>query len=180
VQHTSAERSSIASANRSGGIDPSASGRTWTTPAPRSSCALAVSPIVGNSYSEITIRLRSPRRSSADTSPLAPWETEVVTATSSASAWSRRATAARNASFRSTQKSHSAPFSSQPARQPSTASRTRCERAPCEQELRYVALSKIGNSARTAAPTRVDGGAWLTPRYYLGEIDAAGCRPCPE
>jgi len=36
-----------------------------------------------------------------------------------------------------------------------------------------VALSKIGNSARTAAPTRVDGGAWLTSRSYLGEIDAA-------
>ncbi len=95
-------------------------------------------------------------RPSAETSALTPWETDVVTATSSAWAWSRRATAARNASFRSTQKSHSAPFASQPASHSSTASRTRCDSAPCEHELRYVAVSKIGNSARTAAPTRVD------------------------
>ena len=74
------------------------------------------------------------------------------------------AIAARNASFRSTQKSHSAPFSSQPASHPSTASRTRCDSAPCEQELRYVAVSKIGNSPRIAAPTLADGGAWLTER----------------
>ena len=60
VQQTSAVRSSIASAKRSGGIAPSGSGRTWITSAPRSSCAWAIWPIVGNSYSEITIRFRSP------------------------------------------------------------------------------------------------------------------------
>ncbi len=85
---------------------------------PASSCACAICPTVGNSYSEITMRFRSPRRSSADTSPLTPCDTEVVTATSSASAWSTRPIALRNASFRPTQKSHSAPFSSQPASQP--------------------------------------------------------------
>ena len=67
-------------------------GRTWTTSAPRSSCACAICPTVGNSYSLITIRFRSPSRGSAETSALTPCETEVVTATSSASAWSSRAT----------------------------------------------------------------------------------------
>ena len=65
VQQTSAVRSSIASANRSTGIDPSASGRTCTTSAPRSSCACAICPIVGNSYSLITIRVRPPPRAAA-------------------------------------------------------------------------------------------------------------------
>ena len=69
---------------------PSASGRTWTISAPRSSCAWAICPTVGNSYSLITIRFRSPERSSAETSPLTPCETDVVTATSSGSACTRR------------------------------------------------------------------------------------------
>ena len=156
MQQTSAVRSSIASAKRSAGIVPSASGWTWTTSAPRSSCACAIWPTVGNSYSLITIRFRSPSSRSADTSALTPWETDVVTATSSASAWSRRAIAERNVSFRSTQKSHSAPFASHPESHSSTASLTLCDRAPCEHELRYVAVSKIGNSARMPAPTRLD------------------------
>ena len=66
MQQTSAVRSSIASAKRSAGIVPSASGRTWTTSAPRSSCACAIWPTVGNSYSLITIRFRSPSSGSAD------------------------------------------------------------------------------------------------------------------
>ena len=114
MQQTSAVRSSIASAKRSAGIVPSASGWTWTTSAPRSSCACAIWPTVGNSYSLITIRFRSPSSRSADVSALTPWETDVVTATSSVSAWSKPAIAVRKASFRSTQKSHSAPFASQP------------------------------------------------------------------
>jgi hypothetical protein len=136
VQQTSAVRSSIASAKRSAVISPPGSGRTWTTSAPRSSCAWAICPTVGNSYSLITIRLRSPSSDSAETRALTPCDTEVVTATSSASAWSRRAMVARNASFRSTQKSHSAPFASQPASHCSTASRTEVESAPCEHEFR--------------------------------------------
>ena len=64
-------------------IDPSASGRTCTTSAPRSSCACAIWPTVGNSYSLITIRLRPPSSRSAETSALTPCDTEVVTATSS-------------------------------------------------------------------------------------------------
>ena len=59
-----------------------------------------------------------------------------MTATSSASAWSSPAIALRNASFRSTQKPHSAPFASQPVSHSSTAARTEWESAPCEQELR--------------------------------------------
>ena len=136
MQQTSAVRSSIPSANRSAGISPSDPGSTWTTSAPRSSCACAIWPTVGNSYSLITIRFRLPSSGSAETSALTPCETEVVTATSSASAWSRRAIAERNVSFRSTQKSHSAPFASQPESHSSTAPRTRCDNAPCEHELR--------------------------------------------
>jgi hypothetical protein len=136
VQHTSAVRSSIASAKRSGGIAPSSSGRTWTTSAPLSSCACAIWPTVGNSYSLITIRFRTPSSGSAETSALTPCDTDVVTATSSGRACSSRATAERNASFRSTQKSHSAPFRSHPSSHSSTAARTACERAPCEHEFR--------------------------------------------
>ena len=136
MQQTSAVRSSIASANRSAPIDPSGPGPTCTTSAPRSSCACAICPTVGNSYSLITIRFRSRSSGRAETSALTPCDTDVVTATSSARAWRSPATAVRNASFRSTQKSHSAPFASQPASHTSTASRTRCESAPCEQELR--------------------------------------------
>ena len=120
MQQTSAVRSSIASAKRSGGIDPSASGRTWTTSAPRSSWACAIWPTVGNSYSLITIFGRA-RRSSAETMPLTPCVTEVVTASSAGSACRSRANAARAASARSTQTSHSAPFSSQPSRYSSYA-----------------------------------------------------------
>ena len=135
VQQTSAVRSSIASAKRSGGIEPSASGRTCTTSAPRSSWACAIWPTVGNSYSLITIRSAARSRSSALTIPLTPCVTEVVTASSAGSAWRSRANAARAASARSTQTSHSAPFSSQPSRYSSYACRTRCESAPCEHEL---------------------------------------------
>ena len=110
-------------------------GRTWTTSAPRSSCACAIWPTVGNSYSLITIFGRA-CRSSVETIPLTPCVTEVVTASSVASACNSRANAARAASARSTQWCHSAPFSSQPSSQPSTASLTRCESAPCEHEFR--------------------------------------------
>ena len=65
VQQTSAVRSSIASAKRSAEIDPSASGRTCTTSAPRSSCACAIWPTVGNSYSLITMRFRPPARAAS-------------------------------------------------------------------------------------------------------------------
>ena len=50
-------------------------------------------------------------------------------------ACSSPAKAARAASFRSTQYSHSAPFSSQPASHSSAAARTRFESAPCEHEF---------------------------------------------
>ena len=137
MQQTSAVRSSMASAKRSTGIDPSASGVTWTTSAPRSSCAWAIWPTAGNSCSLITILVRPPRSNgSALTIALTPWETEVVTATSSGTACSSRAKAARAASARSTQCSHSAPRSSQPSRYSSYARRTRCESAPCEHEFR--------------------------------------------
>src|ERR1044072_2491357 len=118
----------------------------------------------------MTIRLRSPSRSSAETSPLTPWETEVVTATSSPLACRSRAIAVRNDSFRSTQKSHSAPFSSQPASQPSTASRTRPESAPCEQELRYVAVSKIGNSPRIATSISLPAKVRLPEVLVLEQV----------
>src|SRR5688500_5063098 len=131
---------------------PSDSGLTWTTSAPRSSCACAICPTVGNSYSLMTIRFRSPLRSSAETSALTAWETEVVTATSSGCAPTSLANAARAASFRSTQNSHSAPFSSQPASHSSAAARTRFASAPCEHEFAYVVCSKIGNSARADTP----------------------------
>ena len=45
------------------------------------------------------MRLRSPARSSAETSPLTPCETEVVTATSSELAWRSEAIAPRKVSF---------------------------------------------------------------------------------
>ena len=63
-----------------------------------------------------------------------------------------RANAARAASFRSTQNSHSAPFSSHPASHSSAAARTRFPSAPCEHEFAYTACSKIGNSSRTDVP----------------------------
>src|SRR5207342_2518766 len=100
----------------------------------------------------MTIRFRPPKRSSAETSALKPCETDVVTATSSAAACSRPANALRAASFRSTQNSHSAPFSSQPAIHSSTAARTCLESAPCEHEFAYTECSKMGNSARTDSP----------------------------
>ena len=122
-------RSSIAAAYASG------SGSTWTISAPRSSCACAIWPIVGNSFSEMTIRLRPSRNRSAEISPLTAAETEVWIATSSGAAPSSAANAARAASERSTQCSHSAPFSSQPSRYSSYAARTASESAPCEHEL---------------------------------------------
>ena len=92
-------------------------GRTCTTSAPRSSCACAIWPTVGNSYSLITIFGLPPRSSgSALTIPFTPCETDVVTASSAGSACSSRAKAARAVSARSTQCSHSAPFASQPSR----------------------------------------------------------------
>jgi len=118
------------------GLGPPGSGVTWTTCAPRGACACAICPTVGNSYSLITMRLRSPLKSSAETSALTACETEVVTATSSAGAWISDAKPERAASFRSTQNSHSAPFSSQPSSHSSAAARTRSESAPCEHELR--------------------------------------------
>ena len=129
VEQTSEVRSSIAAAYASG------SGPTCTTSAPRSSCACAIWPIVGNSFSEITIRLRSPESSSAETSALTAAETDVWIATSSARAPTSPANAPRAASARSTQCSHSAPCSSQPARYSSYAPRTASESAPCEHEL---------------------------------------------
>ena len=178
MQQTRAVRSSIASANRSSGMRPSGSGRTWTTSAPRSSCACAICPIVGNSYSLITIRFRSPRRSSAETSPLTPCETDVVTATSSGEACTRPANDARAASFRSTQNSHSAPFSSQPSSHSSTAARTRFESAPCEHEFAYTTCSKIGNSPRIAWPTLIDRGTPCeAPRAREGPRPRPRARP---
>src|SRR5581483_511559 len=107
--------------------------------------------------------------------PLTPCVTDVVTATSSAPAPSSRANAARAASARSTQCSHSAPFSSQPARYSSYAARTRCESAPCEHEFRYVVCSKIGNSPRIAAPTRAVSTA--TFQAYV-RLRAPAVLPC--
>ena len=99
MQQTSAVRSSIASANRSGGIEPSGSGRTCTTSAPRSSCAWAIWPTVGNSYSLITIRFRSPSSGSAPrrarSRPARPTSSPRPRP---GAAWSRRANALRNAS----------------------------------------------------------------------------------
>ena len=83
----------------------------------------------------MTIRLRSPRNWSAEIRPLTAAETDVWIATSSGAAPSRPANAARAASERSTQCSHSAPFSSQPSRYSSYAPRTASESAPCEHEL---------------------------------------------
>ena len=76
------------------GSMPSASGRTCTTSAPRSACACAIWPTVGNSYSLITMRVRPPRSSgSAETMAFTPCETDVVTAISSVEACSSRANA---------------------------------------------------------------------------------------
>ena len=110
VEQTSAVRSSTAAAYASG------SGSTWTTSAPRSSWACAIWPTVGNSFSEMTIRFRSPRKSSAETSALTAAETEVWIATSSACTARSSAKRPRIASERSTQCPHSAPFASQPSR----------------------------------------------------------------
>ena len=150
MQQTSAVRSSIASAKRSSGMRPSGSGRTWTTSAPRSSCACAICPTVGNSYSLID-----------DPVPLAG---EVERGDERADALRDRRrhrdvvglrvheaarTRLERPRSRSTQNSHSAPFSSQPASHSSAAARTRFASAPCEHEFAYVVCSKIGNSART-------------------------------
>ena len=83
----------------------------------------------------MTIRLRSPRKSSAETSALTAAETEVWIATSSDCTARRSAKRPRIASERSTQCPHSAPFASQPSRYSSYAARTASESAPCEQEL---------------------------------------------
>jgi len=83
----------------------------------------------------MTMRFRSPVKSSAETNALTACETDVVTATSSGVACRSPANAARAASLRSTQNSHSAPFSSHPSNHSSAAARTRSESAPCEQEL---------------------------------------------
>ena len=83
----------------------------------------------------MTIRFRSPLNWSALTTPLTAADTDVWIATSSGEAPSSAANAARAASERSTQCSHSAPFSSQPSRYSSYAARTTSESAPCEQEL---------------------------------------------
>ena len=68
-------------------------------------------------------------------SALTPAETEVVTAISSSSAFTRRAMLPRTASSRPTQYSHGAPCSSQSSRYRAYASRTESESAPCEQLL---------------------------------------------
>ncbi len=81
-------------------LGPSAG--TCTTSAPRSSCACQICPTVGNSKSLITTLRRSPN-SIALASELRPAETEVVTATSSASPPTNRANVARAVSLRSTQ-----------------------------------------------------------------------------
>jgi hypothetical protein len=130
VEATRAVLSSIAAAYASG------SGSTRTISAPRSSCAWAIWPIVGNSFSEMTIRFRSPRNRSAETSPLTAADTDVWMATSSGAAPRSAAKAARAVSERSTQCPHSAPFSSHPSRYSSYAARTASESAPCEHELR--------------------------------------------
>src|SRR6185503_4184980 len=72
-------------------------------------------------------------------------------ATSSGSALTRPANAARAASARSTQYSHGAPYSSQSARYCSYEPRTASERAPCEHELMYRRWSKIGKRWRQLA-----------------------------
>jgi hypothetical protein len=94
----------------------SACGSTCTTSAPRSSCACAIWPIAGNSFAEMTMRFRPPPKSRPLTSALTAAETEVCSATSSASAPSSSAKRPRIASDRSTQNPHSAPFASQPSR----------------------------------------------------------------
>ena len=104
------------------------------------------------------MRFRPFSSGSAETSALTPCETEVVTATSSARAWRRPAMLERNVSFRSTQKSHSAPFSSQPASQPSTA----CADAVREGALRARVQVRRGLEDRELA---ANGGA--DPRFRL-------------
>jgi hypothetical protein len=72
--------------------------------------------MVGNSESVITIVERGPAYRRPLASAATPAESDVVTATSSGSALTRRAKTARAASPRSTQYSHGAPFSSQSSR----------------------------------------------------------------
>ena len=137
MQQTSAVRSSIASAKRSAPIEPSAPGRhvddlgaaqllRVRDLADRRELVLARSrsgsaPVERQRGDERAHALRHRGRHG-----------DVVGVARGASP----ANAARNASFRSTQNSHSAPFASQPASHPSTATRTRCDSAPCEHELR--------------------------------------------
>ena len=91
--------------------------------------------MVGNSFSEMTMRFLSPAKSRLLTRALTPAETEVWIATSSAATSSSSAKRPRIASPRSTQWSHSAPCSSQPSRYSAYAARTASESAPCEHEL---------------------------------------------
>src|SRR3954453_15938370 len=110
--------------------------------------------MVGNSQSVSTTFERRAKRSPLARA-LTPAESDVVTATSSASALTRPANAARADSCRSTQYSHGAPYSSQSARYCSYDARTASERAPCEQELMYTRCSKIGKRFRQRAGTSV-------------------------
>ena len=131
---TSSVSSSIARSKASYGSVPSASSRTWTTRAPRASWACQIWPIVGNSQSVSTTFDRCAKRSPLASEDTAA-ESEVVTATSSGSACTSRANAARAVSPRSTQYSHGAPFSSQSRRYASYEARTESDSAPCEHEL---------------------------------------------
>ena len=187
MQQTSAVRSSIASAKRSSGMRPSGSGRTWTTSAPRSSCACAICPTVGNSYSLMTIRFRSPVRSSAETSALTPCETDVVTATSSGAACTRPANAARAASFRSTQNSHSAPFASQPSSHSSAAARTRMRERALRARVRVGRVledRELGPNghARGQARGSDPGDMSLAAKVGLAQLVVLEelRRPCPR
>src|SRR6266516_7361047 len=149
--------SSIARSKCSSGIVPSSAARTCETRAPRASCACQIWPIVGNSQSVRTTFDRFVKRRPL-ASALTPAESDVVTAISSGPALTRPAKALRAASWRSTQYSHGAPFSSQSDRYCSYAARTESDSAPCEQELMYTWCSKIGKrwrqrSASVAAST---------------------------
>src|SRR5689334_18249929 len=125
--------------------------------------------MVGNSQSvSTTFDRRAKRRPLA--SALTPAEREVVTATSSSSAFTSPAKAARADSWRSTQYSHGAPYSSQSARYCSYEARTASERAPCEHELMYTRCSKIGNRCRHRAGSSVVATA-LTFRLYEQTVD---------
>ena len=138
---TIAVRSSIALSYASKGIVRPSSLRSQSIRAPALRAhAIQTCPSVGKSSSDITMRLRSPRRSRADATVDSAMEMFVVIASSSGSHPARSAKAvfspAIAGKMSSNQTSSGAPFDAQASMYESSSRRDRSETGPSEALIR--------------------------------------------